>query len=113
MSWNARGTPAGSPSEAIEGIEEELFLDPSLLGEGEVFSLRVKGDSMVEAHICDGDYVLVRAQPDAEAGEIIVAVIDGEATVKRFGRQRGKVRLGAAQPANPPPGRAGGPPFPR
>jgi len=94
--------PAGSPSEAIEGIEEELFLDPSLLGEGEVFSLRVKGDSMVEAHICDGDYVLVRAQPDAEAGEIIVAVIDGEATVKRFGRQRGKVRLEAANPAYPP-----------
>jgi repressor LexA len=57
---------------------------------------------MVEAHICDGDYVLVRAQPSAEAGEIVVAVIDGEATVKRFRRQRGKIRLEAANPAYPP-----------
>ncbi len=94
--------PAGNPLEAVEEIEEELFLDPSLLGEGEVFSLRVKGDSMAGAHICDGDYVLVRAQPGAEAGEIVVAVIDGEATVKRFRRQRGKIRLEAANPAYPP-----------
>ncbi|MDA8122703.1 MAG: transcriptional repressor LexA [Deltaproteobacteria bacterium] len=94
--------PAGNPLEAVEDIEEELFLDPSLLGEGVVFSLRVKGDSMVDAHICDGDYVLVRAQQDSEAGEIVVAVIDGEATVKRFRRQRGKVRLDAANPAYPP-----------
>jgi repressor LexA len=104
--------PAGNPLEAVEEIEEELFLDPSLLGEGEVFSLRVKGDSMADAHICDGDYVLVRAQPGAEAGEIVVAVIDGEATVKRFSRERGKIRLEAANPAYPPivvP--AGSPPF--
>jgi repressor LexA len=94
--------PAGNPLEAVEDVEEELFLDPSLLGEGEVFSLRVKGDSMVDAHICDGDYVLVRAQPDAEPGEIVVAVIGGEATVKRFRRQRGKIRLEAANPAYPP-----------
>lgn len=94
--------PAGPPLEAVEEIEEELFLDPSLVGEGEVFSLRVKGDSMVEAHICDGDYVLVRAQQSAETGEIVVAVVDGEATVKRFRRQRGKIRLEAANPAYPP-----------
>jgi repressor LexA len=94
--------PAGNPLEAVEEVEEELFLDPSLLGEGEVFSLRVRGDSMVDAHICDGDYVLVRAQPDAEPGETVVAVIDGEATVKRFARQRGKIRLEAANPAYPP-----------
>jgi repressor LexA len=94
--------PAGSPLEAVEEIEEELFLDPSLLGEGEVFSLRVKGDSMEGAHICDGDYVLVRAQQNAEGGEIVVAVIDGEATVKRFRRQRGKVKLEAANPSYPP-----------
>jgi repressor LexA len=94
--------PAGNPLEAVEEIEEELFLDPSLLGKGEVFSLRVKGDSMADAHICDGDYVLVRAQPGAEAGEIVVAVVDGEATVKRYGRQRGKIRLEAANPAYPP-----------
>lgn len=94
--------PAGPPREAIEEVEEELFLDPALLGEGEVFSLRVKGDSMVEAHICDGDYVLVRAQARAEDGEIVVAVIDGEATVKRWRRRKDKIRLEAANPAYPP-----------
>jgi repressor LexA len=93
--------PAGNPLEAVEEVEGELFLDPSLLGDGEVFSLRVKGDSMVDAHIRDGDYVLVRAQQNAEAGEIVVAVLDGEATVKRFDRQRGKVRLEPANPAYP------------
>ena len=100
--------PAGSPREAIEFVEEELFLDPALAGDGEVFSLRVKGDSMVDAHICEGDYVLVRAQEDAADGEIVVAVVDGEATVKRLRRQKGKILLEAANPAYPPiavPGR--------
>ena len=91
--------PAGSPLEAVEEIEGELFLDPSLTGDGEVFSLRVKGDSMVGARIHDGDHVLVRAQQSAENGDVVVAVIDGEATVKRFVRQRGKVRLEAANPS--------------
>ena len=91
--------PAGSPLEAVEEIEGELFLDPSLTGDGEVFSLRVKGDSMVGARIHDGDHVLVRAQESAESGDVVVAVIDGEATVKRFVRQRGKVRLEAANPS--------------
>jgi repressor LexA len=94
--------PAGGPREAIEEVEGELLLDPDLVGEGEVFSLRVKGDSMTEAHICDGDHVLVRSQARAEEGEIVVAVIDGEATVKRFRRWKGKVRLEAANPAYPP-----------
>jgi len=94
--------PAGGPREAIEEVEGELLLDPDLVGEGEVFSLRVKGDSMTGAHICDGDHVLVRAQARAEDGEIVVAVIDGEATVKRFRRWKGKVRLEAANPAYPP-----------
>jgi len=94
--------PAGKPLEAVEEVEEELFLDPSLLGNGEVFSLRVKGDSMTDAHICDGDYVLVRTQQSAETGDIVVAVIDGEATVKLFRRQRGRIRLEAANPAYPP-----------
>jgi len=94
--------PAGPPLEAVEEVEGELFLDPALLGEGEIFSLRVKGDSMTGAHICDGDHVLVRSQARAEEGEIVVAVIDGEATVKRFRRSRGKVRLEAANPAYPP-----------
>jgi repressor LexA len=90
--------PAGSPREAIELAEEELLLDPSLTGEGEIFSLRVKGDSMEGAHICEGDYVLVRAQETAEDGEIVVAVVDGEATVKRIRRRKEGVRL---EPANP------------
>jgi repressor LexA len=94
--------PAGGPREAIEEVEGELLLDPDLVGDGEVFSLRVKGDSMTEAHICDGDYVLVRAQAHAEEGEIVVAVIDGEATVKRFRRRKGQVRFEAANPAYPP-----------
>ena len=94
--------PAGSPLEAVEEVEGELFLDPALLGEGEIFSLRVKGDSMTGAHICDGDYVLVRAQRNAEDGEIVVAVIDGEATVKRLRLRKEKVRLEAANPAYPP-----------
>jgi repressor LexA len=94
--------PAGPPREAVEEVEGELFLDPGLVGEGEIFSLRVKGDSMEEAHICDGDYVLVRAQAHADNGEIIVAVIDGEATVKRLRLHKGKIRLEAANPAYPP-----------
>lgn len=94
--------PAGNPREAIEEVEGELFLDPGLVGEGEIFSLRVKGDSMVDAHICDGDYVLVRAQAHADTGEIVVAVIDGEATVKRLNLHQGKIRLEAANPSYPP-----------
>lgn len=94
--------PAGGPREAIEEVEGELLLDPDLVGDGEVFSLRVKGDSMTGAHICDGDHVVVRSQARAEEGEIVVAVIDGEATVKRFHRSKGKVRLAAANPAYPP-----------
>src|SRR3990172_6699439 len=85
--------PAGGPREAIEEAEGGLLLDPDLVGEGEVFSLRVKGDSMTGAHILDGDHVLVRSQDRAEEGEIVVAVIGGGATVKRFRRWKGKVRL--------------------
>lgn len=94
--------PAGSPREAIELDEEELLLDPSLAGEGEVFALRVRGDSMEGAHICEGDYVLVRAQQTAEDGEIVVAVVDGEATVKRIRRQKEGIRLEPANPAYRP-----------
>jgi repressor LexA len=104
--------PDGPPREAVEEVEGELFLDPALLGEGEIFSLRVKGDSMTGAHICDGDYVLVRTQRNAEDGEIVVAVIDGEATVKRLRLREEKVRLEAANPAYPPiPVPAGAPSF--
>ncbi|UCD46239.1 MAG: transcriptional repressor LexA [Deltaproteobacteria bacterium] len=94
--------PAGSPREAIELAGEELLLDPSLAGEGEIFSLRVKGDSMEGAHICEGDYVVVRSQETAEDGEIVVAVVDGEATVKRIRRHREGIRLEPANPAYAP-----------
>lgn len=93
--------PAGNPREAIELAGEEILLDPSLAGEGEVFSLRVTGDSMEGAHICTGDYVLVRVQESAADGEIVVAVLDGEATVKRLRRRNGTVLLEAANPAYP------------
>ncbi len=96
------GVPAGPPREAVENAGEELFLDPLLTGEGEVYALRVSGDSMTGAGIRDGDYVLVRPQKDAEDGEIVVAVVDGEATVKRLRRADGGVRLEAENPAFPP-----------
>ncbi|OGP33028.1 MAG: repressor LexA [Deltaproteobacteria bacterium GWC2_65_14] len=94
--------PAGHPREAIERAGEEILLDPSLAGEGEIFSLRVTGDSMVGAHICEGDYVVVRVQESAADGEIVVAVVDGEATVKRLRRRNGTTLLEAANPAYPP-----------
>jgi repressor LexA len=94
--------PAGPPREAFALAEEEIALDPALVGEGDVFALRVKGDSMEGAHIREGDYLLVRAQEDAADGDIVVAVVDGEATVKRLRRQEGGIRLEAANPAYPP-----------
>jgi repressor LexA len=69
-----------------------------LTGEGELFALKVAGDSMIEAAICDGDWVVVRRQPVAENGEIVAAMIDGEATVKVFQRKNGHVTL---LPRNP------------
>jgi len=101
--------PAGSPREALEEAGEELLLDPLLAGGEEVYALRVSGDSMTGAGIRDGDYVLVRPQESAEDGEIVVAVVDGEATVKRLRRAEGGVRLEAENPAFPPlflPGQA-------
>lgn len=94
--------PAGPPREAIEQAGEEILLDPSLAGEGELFFLRVTGDSMEGAHLCAGDHVLVRVQESAEDGEIVVAVVDGEATVKRLRRRNGTILLEAAHPAYPP-----------
>lgn len=94
--------PAGPPREAIERAGEEILLDSALAGEGEIFSLRVAGDSMEGAHICEGDYVVVRVQESAGDGEIVVAVVGGEATVKRFRRKNGTLLLEAANPAYPP-----------
>jgi len=73
---------AGTPILAEEQVEEELTLPQSLVGHGTLFALRVKGDSMIDAAICDGDLVVVRQQPTAENGDIVAAMIEGEATVK-------------------------------
>jgi repressor LexA len=89
---------AGAPLLATENVETSLFLDRSLLHGDQSFLLRVQGDSMVGAHICDGDYVLVRPQETAEDGEIVAALLDDEATVKRFWRDPEGVRL---EPENP------------
>ncbi|WP_027717792.1 transcriptional repressor LexA [Desulfovirgula thermocuniculi] len=88
---------AGVPVMAEENWEGVLFLPASLLGSGKFFALRVRGDSMVEAGILEGDVVVVRRQPTAENGDIVVALVDGEATVKRFFRENGHIRL---QPEN-------------
>ncbi len=84
---------AGGPVLAEQAIEDVFPLPRELVGEGTLFMLKVTGDSMVEAAICDGDWVVVRQQPTAENGEIVAAMIDGEATVKTFQRKDGKVWL--------------------
>ncbi|MCI6375066.1 MAG: transcriptional repressor LexA [Clostridiales bacterium] len=88
---------AGIPILAEENVEEELPLPSGFAGEGEHFILRVRGDSMIEAGILDGDYIVVRKQPDAVNGEIVVAMVDDSATVKRFYKENGHFRL---QPEN-------------
>jgi repressor LexA len=89
---------AGAPILAEEHVEDVLTLSPQLVGSGNVFALQVRGDSMIDAAICDGDYVVVRQQPTAENGEIVAALLDGEATVKTLQRANGQVWL---MPHNP------------
>lgn len=89
--------PAGNPIDAIENIEGEIAVDTSFVPGGETFTLRVEGDSMVNAGIFDGDYVMVKKQKTAEKGDIVVAIIGNEATVKRYYPENGQVRL---QPEN-------------
>jgi len=84
---------AGGPILAEERVEEVMPLPRSLVGDGTLFLLEVSGDSMIDAAICNGDYVVVRQQPAAENGEIVAAMLDGEATVKTFQRKDGKVWL--------------------
>ena len=84
---------AGGPILAEERIEDVYPLPKSLVGEGTLFLLEVVGDSMIDAAICNGDHVVVRQQPTAENGEIVAAMIDGEATVKTLQRKGGKVWL--------------------
>ncbi len=84
---------AGGPILAEERVEEVMPLPKSLVGPGTLFMLQVAGESMIDAAICDGDYVVVRQEQTAENGDIVAALLDGEATVKTFLRKDGKVWL--------------------
>ena len=84
---------AGGPILAEQNVEELFPLPASLVGEGELFMLKVVGDSMIDAAICDGDYVVIRSQKDANKGEIVAAMIDGEATVKTLSKKNGQIWL--------------------
>ena len=89
---------AGQPILAVENIEDQIDVDARFFGDSDtVFALRVKGDSMRDAGIYDGDYVFVRRQETAENGDIVAAVIGDEATVKRYFHEGNRIRL---QPAN-------------
>jgi len=92
---------AGTPILAEQNIEDHVLLSSDLAKEG-YFLLRVRGDSMVNAGILDGDLVLVRPQHEASNGSIVVALVDGDATVKRFERSNGHVKLIPENPAYEP-----------
>ena len=93
---------AGVPITADQQVEETFPLPESLVGKGDLFMLKVKGESMIDAAICDGDYVVIREQKDCNNGEIVAAMIDGEATVKTFQRKNGHIWLLPANPAFEP-----------
>jgi repressor LexA len=84
---------AGGPILAEQAVEDIFPLPRELVGEGSLFLLKVVGESMIEAAICDGDWVVIRQQNVADNGDIVAAMIDGEATVKTFKRTRGQVWL--------------------
>jgi repressor LexA len=93
---------AGGPILAEESVEDVFALPRQLVGEGTMFLLEVRGDSMIEAAICDRDWVVVRQQPTANNGEIVAALLDNEATVKTFKRQDDQVWLMPHNPAYDP-----------
>jgi repressor LexA len=93
---------AGGPVLAEQYVEEVFPLPRELVGEGTLFLLRVVGDSMIDAAIADGDWVVVRQQPVADNGDIVAAMIDGEATVKTYRRRDGHVWLLPHNPAYAP-----------
>ncbi len=93
---------AGGPVLAEQRVEDVFPLPRELVGEGTLFMLKVAGDSMIEAAICDGDWVVVRQQPVAENGDIVAAMIDGEATVKTYRRRDGHILLLPHNPAFEP-----------
>lgn len=84
---------AGAPILAEQDVEDTFALPQQLVGDGDLFLLKVVGDSMVDAAICDGDFVVIRSQNTCEQGEIVAAMIDGEATVKTFKKRDGHVWL--------------------
>ncbi|MFK4085239.1 transcriptional repressor LexA [Kribbella sp. NPDC020789] len=89
---------AGTPISAIEHLDDVMQLPRELTGRGNVFGLRVRGESMIDAAICDGDIVVIRQQQEAHSGQIVAAMIDEEATVKVYRRRNGHVYL---EPRNP------------
>ena len=93
---------AGGPILAEQEVEAVFPLPRDLVGDGELFMLRVSGDSMIDAAICDGDWVVVRSQATAENGEIVAALLDNEATVKTLKRRDGHVWLMPHNPAYAP-----------
>jgi repressor LexA len=93
---------AGGPILAEEAIEDVLPLPKQLVGDGTLFLLQVVGDSMVDAAICDRDWVVVRQQPTCEQGEIVAALLDGEATVKTYRQRDGHIWLMPHNPAYEP-----------
>jgi repressor LexA len=93
---------AGTPILADEQLKEVLSLPRELVGPGELFMLRVQGDSMIGDSILDGDYVVIRSQPDADEGELVAALLGEEATIKRLSRRGGRIRLLPANPAFEP-----------
>ena len=97
---------AGGPILAEQAVEDVFPLPRRLVGDGQLFMLSVVGDSMIDAAICDGDWVVVRQQPVAENGDIVAAMIDGEATVKTFKRTRRPRLADAAQRRLPTRSRA-------
>ena len=91
---------AGTPIEAIQQERERMHVPESMLGAGEHFALEVQGDSMINAGILDGDYVVIRKTDTATSGEIVVALVMGEeATLKRLRKKGASIALEAANPA--------------
>jgi repressor LexA len=93
---------AGGPILAEEAVEDVFALPRQIVGDGQLFLLKVVGDSMVDAAICDGDWVVVRQQSDAVNGDVVAAMLDGEATVKTFKRKDGHLWLMPHNPAYSP-----------
>jgi repressor LexA len=93
---------AGNPILAEQHLEDVFPLPRELVGDGSLFMLQVRGDSMTGAAICDGDWVVVRSQATAENGEIVAAMLDGDATVKTWKRAEGIAWLLPANPSYPP-----------